>query len=390
MSKVVDKFFWDLINAKEIKEDKNLVSELKELSTSVTGLLKEKKSKEIASVLWEMWWKLKAIEGKITKETANTFKKYTESVKKVVGQKDSKVKVPESRKVQPKPIVPKAVSKSEKSNKYWVFSTFFNEIQSGIDSLDSSIQHVFSPKKEAPLFVREIWSTFDEFDNTVQYFFWKYIPFLAWWSIKKELSPWGSESKEQSDKIYNTKKINKKIENGNTKWKSKEEILTWLWISSRLNFNPNKEYSQEEFSSLIWPIAQEIQTKFWVPKDIVIAQALLESSDGNSELIQDANNIFWIKSWFWWKGWSHILEEEWGSTKYKKYTCLEQCFYDYWKYLQQSKFKSLKKLDVTDVKWWANWLEKTKFVNEEWYANSLLSLVNAQIPKNTKDKKQAA
>ncbi len=67
-----------------------------------------------------------------------------------------------------------------------------------------------------------------------------------------------------------------------------------------LNINPGKSVmSKTQFFNTIAPAAEEIYKQDKIFASITLAQAMLESSTGNSALTRKANNLFGIKAYNW-------------------------------------------------------------------------------------------
>jgi len=60
--------------------------------------------------------------------------------------------------------------------------------------------------------------------------------------------------------------------------------------------NETTSYSKQEFIAEIAPVAKEMQLNYGIKSSIILAQAILESDWGTSELSAKYNNLFGIKS----------------------------------------------------------------------------------------------
>jgi len=414
MNNKVKESFWNLIREDSIQSNPKLAKELTQLSDAVTMFGKQKKNEEIASVLQDMskkLWKFKNDFWESATSTEEAFKNYVDEVttsmennmennkeeldkvKKEQLLKDIKEKDSNAlKKKNPKISSSKKMPSNQKSFRWslWFFSTFINEIKTWFNEMDFAIQHAIYWKKETPKIIKDIKSWFKSVDDWIQYLIGKYLPFWTnpekniWeieWADSNIKSEWESKEKFVLNKDFVKWKI---------KWKSKEEVLNWLGISSRIDYSPEKNYSQGEFLSLVTPLAKEIEHKFWIPKDIVLAQAWVESNFGKSDLLRSSNNVFGTKSGFWRKGSTKKLSGDWISWKFKEYGSIEQSFYDYAKSLQRRKYRKLFKLDKKDTAWRAQWLEKAWFSKEENYAETLLAVLTtsseSSSPKTPKNK----
>lgn len=77
-------------------------------------------------------------------------------------------------------------------------------------------------------------------------------------------------------------------------------LLVYSLIQLRPN-NPNSTIvnSKKEFIQQVAPKAEQLDKKYHVKASIIIAQALLESEAGQSELAATYHNLFGVKAGFW-------------------------------------------------------------------------------------------
>ncbi|UUX33821.1 glycoside hydrolase family 73 protein [Fundicoccus culcitae] len=62
------------------------------------------------------------------------------------------------------------------------------------------------------------------------------------------------------------------------------------------DFNLNQQSSRDEFVQTIAPTAQQLQTEYGVLASVSMAQAMLESEFGQSELASEHNNLYGVKT----------------------------------------------------------------------------------------------
>jgi len=138
-----------------------------------------------------------------------------------------------------------------------------------------------------------------------------------------------------------------------------------------------------------------------VPASITLAQGILESGAGTSELAQNANNHFGIKCGNDWKGATYKKKDDdrdaQGNLKescFRKYTKVEESFIDHGLFLRDPKkefrYGFLFKLDPTDYKGWAEGLEASGYSTSDTYAEKLIDIIERyklyeyDIPGNDK------
>ena len=112
-----------------------------------------------------------------------------------------------------------------------------------------------------------------------------------------------------------------------------------------------------------------------IPASITLAQACLESADGNSTLAREANNHFGIKCHNW-TGDTFLHDDDTRNECFRKYLTVEQSFQDHSDFLRyRERYKFLFDLDPTDYKGWAEGLKKAGYATNPNYAQSLIKII---------------
>ena len=123
-------------------------------------------------------------------------------------------------------------------------------------------------------------------------------------------------------------------------------------------------------------IAVEQMTRHGIPASITLAQGLLESGAGKSELATEANNHFGIKADSRWNGrtYSHLDNGNWH--KFRVYNSAEKSYEDHSLFLVgNSRYNALFKLDRTDYKGWAKGLKNAYYAEDREYDKKLISII---------------
>lgn len=123
-------------------------------------------------------------------------------------------------------------------------------------------------------------------------------------------------------------------------------------------------------------IAVEQMTRHGIPASITLAQGLLESGAGKSELATKANNHFGIKADSRWNGrtYSHLDNGNWH--KFRVYNSAEKSYEDHSLFLVgNSRYNALFKLDRTDYKGWARGLKNAYYAEDREYDKKLISII---------------
>lgn len=149
-------------------------------------------------------------------------------------------------------------------------------------------------------------------------------------------------------------------------------ILTGIHLSV---FAQNK-ISREEYISMYSHIAVNNMKQFGVPASITLAQAMLESDNGNSTLAVKANNHFGIKCHKDWTGATIYHDDDRKGECFRKYKNPEQSFNDHSLFLRGGKrYAFLFDLTPTDYKAWAHGLKKAGYATNPKYAELLIKII---------------
>lgn len=112
-----------------------------------------------------------------------------------------------------------------------------------------------------------------------------------------------------------------------------------------------------------------------IPASITLAQALLESGNGNSRLALEGNNHFGIKCHNDWSGAKIFEDDETKGECFRKYDDASQSFEDHSVFLQKKRYESLFTLDIKDYKAWAKGLKECGYATNPKYPQLLINLI---------------
>ncbi len=116
--------------------------------------------------------------------------------------------------------------------------------------------------------------------------------------------------------------------------------------------------------------------KYNIPASITLAQGLLESGAGMSELTKRSNNHFGIKCHRSWTGGRVYAKDDTPNDCFRKYRYAEDSFEDHSLFLVNgARYKFLFNLSPTDFKGWARGLQKSGYATDRAYANKLIKLI---------------
>ena len=121
--------------------------------------------------------------------------------------------------------------------------------------------------------------------------------------------------------------------------------------------------------------ALEQQSEYGIPACITLAQGLLESSAGQSELAVKANNHFGIKCTSDWLGGSYYYDDDRKGECFRVYQNAAESYTDHSLFLQRDRYKSLYELDPVDYRRWAQGLKDCGYATDPGYASKLIRII---------------
>lgn len=112
-----------------------------------------------------------------------------------------------------------------------------------------------------------------------------------------------------------------------------------------------------------------------VPASITLAQGLLESGAGNSDLALLANNHFGIKCHDW-KGETYYKDDDAPNECFRKYPSVQDSYADHADFLRnRSRYARCFQLEITDYKGWARELKAAGYATLPTYAEKLIQTI---------------
>jgi len=151
-------------------------------------------------------------------------------------------------------------------------------------------------------------------------------------------------------------------------------IFAALAISAYSKSDPIKRYTRSEYIAQWKNVAIDQMKEFGIPASITLAQAILESGDGNSELARGANNHFGIKC-HGWSGKKVYHDDDKRNECFRKYNNARESFTDHSVFLQRSRYQFLFDYDITNYKAWARGLKKAGYATNPKYPDLLIRLI---------------
>lgn len=156
------------------------------------------------------------------------------------------------------------------------------------------------------------------------------------------------------------------------------------FIQAQQRFSPNDYINRYKDDAI-----KDMQ-RTGVPASITLAQGILESESGNSDLAQIANNHFGIKCHNEWSGPTFHKDDDAKNECFRKYGTALESFDDHSYFLRsRDRYAFLFDYDIKDFKNWAHGLKSAGYATNPRYAHQLIKLIEdynlAQFDENGKN-----
>lgn len=122
-------------------------------------------------------------------------------------------------------------------------------------------------------------------------------------------------------------------------------------------------------------IAVANQNDYGIPASIIMAQALLESAAGQSELAVNARNHFGIKCNKDWLGGVYYYDDDSKGECFRQYGDAAESFKDHALFLQRPRYTTCFEIALEDYEGWARRLKECGYATDPLYASKLIKLI---------------
>lgn len=149
-----------------------------------------------------------------------------------------------------------------------------------------------------------------------------------------------------------------------------------LFVSICLSAQSN---ARKEYIVKYAQIAVAEMNRTGVPASITLAQGILESGNGKSELAAKSNNHFGIKCHSDWTGAKVYHDDDEKGECFRKYKKVQHSFEDHSDFLVRgSRYEFLFELAPTDYRGWAKGLKKAGYATAPDYADRLIKIIEEE------------
>ena len=121
--------------------------------------------------------------------------------------------------------------------------------------------------------------------------------------------------------------------------------------------------------------AVQNQADYGIPASIIMAQALLESAAGTSELAVNARNHFGIKCTSEWFGGVYYYDDDSKGECFRQYANAAESFKDHALFLQRPRYATCFEIAIEDYEGWAYRLKACGYANDKNYAPKLIKII---------------
>jgi len=146
-------------------------------------------------------------------------------------------------------------------------------------------------------------------------------------------------------------------------------VVTFFMLQSLMA----QTISSEEYINLYKDLAIREMKRMGVPAAITLAQGILETESGNSELVKKSNNHFGIKCKSNWTGAGVSHDDDAKGECFRQYNSAEDSYRDHSNFLRgNQRYASLFILKADDYKGWAYGLKKAGYATNPKYPAILI------------------
>ncbi len=155
----------------------------------------------------------------------------------------------------------------------------------------------------------------------------------------------------------------------------RKQILTLALIIIALATSAQR-YTRGEYIRKYQLLAISEMGRSGIPASIKMAQACLESADGNSEMARKSNNHFGIKCRGDWHGARSYYDDDAKNECFRKYKSAEDSYIDHTNFLLGNpRYATLFRLSSADYAGWARGLKKAGYATDPSYDKKVIEII---------------
>lgn len=148
-----------------------------------------------------------------------------------------------------------------------------------------------------------------------------------------------------------------------------------LLFAAAVSAQSRRNSAYQQYIDQYKDLAIEQMKRYKVPASITLAQGLLESGAGLSELARRGNNHFGIKCHTW-SGPKVYFDDDAANECFRSYSSVRDSYEDHSRFLASGRrYRSLFSLSPTDYKGWARGLKAAGYATNPKYADRLIAII---------------
>lgn len=153
-------------------------------------------------------------------------------------------------------------------------------------------------------------------------------------------------------------------------------IIVTLFATLAATATAQVRQSREEYIERYKSIAVKHMERYGIPASITMAQGILESDAGNSQLSLSSNNHFGIKCKKSWTGKKVYHDDDAKGECFRAYPSVEASYLDHAEFLDSSpRYDSLFAYPSNDYRSWARGLKAAGYATAPDYAERLITII---------------
>ena len=152
-----------------------------------------------------------------------------------------------------------------------------------------------------------------------------------------------------------------------------------LMLGIATHASAQTKYTRLEYIAKWADVAIEHMEIYGIPASITMAQAILESGNGNGTLARTANNHFGIKCGSQWTGDKVYHDDDAKGECFRAYPSADESFKDHAEFLHtRSRYQFLFDYATDDYTNWAKGLKQAGYATAPTYAESLIRIIETE------------
>lgn len=152
-------------------------------------------------------------------------------------------------------------------------------------------------------------------------------------------------------------------------------VVAFLFVTAGFSGRPGVS-TYVDYIDRYSNLAIEHMKRYKIPASITLAQGILESGAGMSDLARRSNNHFGIKCHRGWTGPRVYAADDSPNDCFRRYAKVEDSYQDHSEFLVSGvRYSPLFELSITDYKGWARGLQQMGYATDRAYANKLIKLI---------------